>query len=163
MADLITHAAVGYLLHSVFPARWRWSAPVFVAGNVLPDLLSRLPSLGLRVVAEVLPVPLAAIYLWEPLHMPAGMVLSSYAIALLSVAAGRRRVFWALLSGMGLHLGLDLLQDHLGVGYMLLYPLSTDTYELGLIGSEATVPLAPVLALLALLRWRWLRRAARSG
>ena len=157
MADLITHAAVGYLLCSAHPSARRHAAPV-VAGCVLPDLLSRLPSLTLRLIHDHLrPLPEVLLYIWEPVHMPLGMVLLSYGLAQLFPPAERRAVGWALLAGMGLHLGLDLLQDHLGVGYMLLFPLSTEVYELGLIGSESTVPLAPVLGLLALLRWRQLQ------
>ena len=59
-----------------------------------------------------------------------------------------------LLGGMLLHMAIDLLQSHLGVGYPLLFPFSTHAVELGLIGSEATVPLALPLAVLAVWVWR---------
>ncbi|MDP6933535.1 MAG: hypothetical protein QGG40_11495, partial [Myxococcota bacterium] len=49
-----------------------------------------------------------------------------------------------------------------GVGYMLLYPVFDGQFELGWIGSETTVFVAPVLALVTIWVWvpRW--RAARQ-
>ena len=151
MADLVTHAAVALLLKA---ATSRRHAAVFVAGTLLPDLLSRVPSMIISASRAFIDVPNLLIYGWDPLHTPAGMVLSAYAISLLFVAEGRRGVFVNLLGGMFLHMGIDLLQSHLNVGYPLLFPFSTHAYELGLIGSEATVPFAIPLALLAAWVWR---------
>ena len=104
-----------------------------------------------RVIVDV---PSLLIYGWDPLHTPVGMLLSAYAISLLFVAEQRVGIFWNLLGGMLLHMAIDLLQSHLGVGYPLLFPFSTRAFELGVIGSEATVPLALPLALLAAWAWR---------
>ena len=157
MADLVTHVAAGVLLKAVTS---RTHVAVFVAGTMLPDLLSRLPSMICSAARVVIDVPSLLIYGWDPLHTPAGMLLSAYAISLLFVAEQRVGVFWNLLGGMMLHMVIDLLQSHLGVGYPLLFPFSTRAFELGLIGSEATVPLALPLALLA--AWVW-RRGQDSG
>ena len=151
MADLVTHAAVGVLVKA---ATSRSNAAAFIAGTLLPDLLSRLPSMICSAARALVEVPPALIYGWDPLHTPAGMLLSAYAISLLFVAEQRAGVFWNLLGGMLLHMAIDLLQSHLGVGYPLLFPFSTHAVELGLIGSEATVPLALPLAVLAVWVWR---------
>ena len=154
MADLVTHAAIGLLLKS---ATSRKHAAVFVAGTMMPDVLARVPSMGCSAARAFIDVPNILLYGWDPLHMPLGMLLSSYGISLLFVAEQRVGIFWNLLGGMLLHLGIDLLQSHLGVGYPLLFPFATKSFELGLIGSEATVPLAVPLAMLAVLVWRRLR------
>ncbi len=152
MADLITHAAVGLLIKA---ATGRRHAAVFVAGSLLPDVLSRLPSMLMSAARDVVDVPVLLIYGWDPLHMPAGMVVVSWGLSLLFPEPERRGVFVNLLAGMLVHLALDMLQSHLGVGYPLLFPFSTHAFELGLIGSEATVPFAlPLAAVAAALWWR---------
>lgn len=152
MADLVTHAAVALLAQRLVRSP---QVACFVAGSVLPDLLSRLPSMFFAEVdRRVHPLPTLLQFGWEPLHLPVGMALASTALALLFPEAQRRQVLRALLGGMALHLGLDVLQDHLGQGYLLGFPFIRGSFELGWIGSEATVPLAPLLALLALWSWR---------
>ena len=151
MADLVTHAAIGVLLKV---ATSRKHAAAFVAGTMLPDLLSRVPSMIFSAARVFVDVPELLIYGWDPLHMPAGMVVSAYAISMLFVAEQRAGVFVNLLGGMLLHIGVDLLQSHLGVGYPLLFPFSSRAFEFGIIGSEATVPLAIPLAVLAAWAWR---------
>lgn len=156
MADLITHGALALL--------WKAGSrgphvPSFVAGNLLPDLLSRLPSLALnRLQDRWRWIPDELIYLWGPLHMPAGMLLSGALLAFLFPAEARGGIARALLAGMAMHLGVDLLQYHFGVGYALLFPFSRKTWEIGVLGSEDTVFAAPVLAVLAAMAWRWRRR-----
>ncbi len=59
---------------------------------------------------------------------------------------------------------IDLTQRHVGLGYPLLVPFSSRDFELGVMGSEATVPWAPAIAaftvgLWGLRRW-WDRRGA---
>lgn len=162
MPDLITHAALGFLWKR---ASGKPHIASFVAGNLLPDLLSRLPAMSLNALRDRgLPLPDAAMYLTGPLHMPVGMLLSSYALAFLFPEAERRAVFANLLGGMGLHLAVDLTQFHYGVGCALFYPFTARTYELGWIGSEDTVFFALPLALLTALLWapRLKRRAAAA-
>jgi hypothetical protein len=71
-----------------------------------------------------------------------------------------------------LHLAVDVLQRHLGVGYLLFYPFSTWDWEAGIIGSEDTVRALPIVLPVTLLVawWRWGRgrppatdEAARRG
>ena len=135
-------------------------------GTLLPDVLARMPPMVLaRVDAHLVSLPKTVIYGWDPLHIPAGMVCVAWLVALLYPRGHRWRAFGWLCAGMGLHLGVDLLQDHLGVGYLLLWPLMTGTYELGWVGSEASVVVAPGLALLTavVLRHRWRGSAPASG
>jgi hypothetical protein len=86
-----------------------------------------------------------------------GVVLQSYLVSLLFAENQRRSAFQNLVGGGLLHLAVDLLQFHFGMGYMLLFPFSTWDFEFGLLGSEATVPLVPVLLPLTiyLARKRW--------
>lgn len=158
MADLVTHAAIGTLLKAATRGP---HAAAFIAGNMLPDILSRLPALVLGHLHKYVTMPPMLLYGWNPLHMPAGMLLTAWLLALLFPAPSRRGVFWNLLAGMALHLGLDLLQSHLGVGYALCFPFSHSTYELGWLGSESTVPFALPLALISGLVWRR-RRGTQS-
>ena len=160
MADLVTHAAAGLLLKALTS---RKHVAVFVFGALMPDLLSRVPSMICSAARVVVEVPTLLIYGWEPLHTPAGMVVSAYAISLLFVAENRAMIFANLLGGMLLHMAIDLLQSHLGVGYPLLFPFATRAFEVGLIGSEATVPFSIPLALLTLWVWRRAQPSADSS
>jgi len=161
VADLITHAATALLWRAWRPGP---HLPAFVAGSLLPDLLARVPAIGLTRLHDRLSVavPELLINLWVPLHLPVGMLLSSYVLAQLFDVRVRVGVFRALLGGQALHLLLDLLQYHTTGGYMLLYPLSSWSFELGVMGSEDTVYLAPPLSALTALVW-WRRRRAQKG
>lgn len=155
MADLITHGCVAVLARlNSQSARW---VPTFVAGTCLPDV-SRVPAIVLTRLRYDFPqIPEWACYIWGPLHVPAGILLQSYLVALLFAESDRPVAFRNLLAGGMLHLAVDLLQFHFGMGYMLLFPLTTWDFEFGWIGSEATVPLVPVLLPLTILlaRKRW--------
>ena len=151
----------------------RGEVALFVAGVCLPDLLSRVPSMAITWLRWTMPaIPEWAIYPWGPLHMPVGIVLTSVLAGFLFPERGRGRVVRALVGGGMLHMALDVLQRHLGVGYLLLYPFSTWDWEAGVIGSEDTVRAVPVVlpvtVLVAWLRWGRGRppaagRSARRG
>lgn len=162
MADLITHACTALLWRAWRP---RAHTPSFVAGSLLPDLLSRVPAIGLTRLHDQLgwDIPDALIYGFSPLHLPIGMLLSGYVLSLLFPREQRRGVFVALLKGMALHLAVDLLQYHYGAGYALFYPLSLWSGELGWMGSEDTVYLAPPLVLGTAWVWRRRLRPASSA
>jgi hypothetical protein len=144
MADLITHTCTALL----------WKAgtrgdrvAVFVAGTCAPDLLSRVPSMGLTWLRWQVPsIPEWLVYIWGPLHMPAGIAAAAVLLSFLFPEQGRAEAFRNLLGGGLLHLAVDLLQHHFGVGYLLLFPFSLWDYEVGLIGSEDTVLIVPILA-----------------
>ncbi len=160
MADLVTHWALAVLVKAGIGYR---DVPLFVAGSLLPDLMARVPPLALELLARPLGgVPPWLSYVWVPMHLPAGMLVLAFSLSLLFPAEARRRVFANLLGGMALHLGVDLLQDHLGVGYQLLFPWWGQPFELGVYGSEASVWVAPFLAAAALTVW-WRRRRDASA
>lgn len=158
MADLITHGCTAIL--------WKLATrgprvAVFVAGTCLPDLLGRVPSMVLTEARWTIPaIPEWAVYIWAPLHMPVGIVVGSFLFSFLLPERGRAEGFRNLLGGGLLHLAVDLLQHHFGVGYLLLFPFSLWDFELGVIGSEATVRIVPFLLPItaAWAWWRWGRR-----
>lgn len=158
MPDLITHGCLAYLLKVATGGPHRTT---FLAGTFLPDLLGRVPGLGLIALGGLgVPVPTWMSALWEPFHLPCGMLPLALLLTGLVRAPARRAVFSNLLGGMALHLGVDLLQDHMGNGYLLLFPFSTMSWELGWMGSEDSVVLAPFLLLVTLLvGWRFPRAA----
>lgn len=161
MADLVTHTCVAYLVKAI-PNRP--NVATFVLGTCLPDLLGRVPSMGLTTLRWSLPwIPEWTVYLWAPLHMPIGMLLSSFVLSFLFPEVGRRVVFLNLLGGGLLHLAVDLLQRHFGVGYLLFFPLSDWDFELGWIGSEDTVRIVPVLVPLTLAVAWWRRKRPASA
>lgn len=160
MADLITHGCAALLWKAATTAKPHPDIPVFVAGTCLPDLVGRVPPMGLSVLRWSLPwIPEPLIYLWTPAHLPIGMVFNAALFAMLFEAPRRAAVFKNLLGGSALHLAVDLLQSHFGVGYLLLFPFSLWDWELGWIGSEDTVRIVPILLpLTALICWRRWRR-----
>jgi hypothetical protein len=150
--DVVTHAAVGFLLKA---GTGGGRVPVFLLGSLLPDLLSYVPGAAIAWFSQhVWHLPAWSVYFWYPFHLPVGVLATSLAVAYLFPEAGRGRVFLELAAAGLLHLLLDLLQFHLGPGYLLLFPFSDKDFEFGLIGSESTVPFALPLAFLAALAWR---------
>jgi hypothetical protein len=136
MPDLLTHAAVAHLA----ARRWfpRLGAVLFVAGTMLPDVLSR-----------PFYIVFPALHWWVmPLHTPAGMVIVCWILAGFFETAERRRVFLALAGGVLLHFLLDAPQKHVAAGYFWLFPFSWTTYEWGWWWSEDSVRLVPAAVLL---------------
>jgi len=160
VADLFTHASVAVLAR--LPQRQSAWIATFVAGTCLPDV-ARVPAMLLTKARWTMPeIPEWSCYVWAPLHLPVGVALLSYLVALLFPEAQRRRAFAELFTGGLLHLAVDLTQSHFGMGYLLFFPFSEWDFELGWIGSEATVRIVPWLVpLTAALAWgRWGRRRA---
>lgn len=161
MADLVTHLASA-LIPGVALRPHR--AVLLALGTAMPDVVGRVPGLmaeGVERLGGTQPP-----WLTHPFgiaHQPVGGVLLAALIAWILPARERPLATLLLCGGVLLHLGVDVLQDHHGFGYHLLFPFGTGRYELGCIGSEATVPWAPWLALasvgvwgirLGLTRWR---------
>ncbi len=158
MADLVTHIGLAFLVKGL--TRKPHTAS-FVLGNVLPDLGGRAIGMGLTLlVHQGAPVPEDLIFGFGVLHLPLGILALCGLLALPFRRDLRRSVFLNLLGGCFLHLALDLLQRHTGTGYPLLFPFTTWHWELGLIGSEATVPVSVPLLLAG--AGLWWRRVGRS-
>lgn len=144
MADLVTHLCTVLLPAGVLGYRRVGPAAVGVA---LPDLLARVVPLGLvELVKAGAPIPEAAVAGWSVLHEPIPLGLAGFVLAGAVVQRERREAAVGLAIGAALHILVDLLQDHHGRGYFLFAPFSIGRWELGLIGSEATVGVAPWLA-----------------
>lgn len=161
MADLVSHLCVALL-----PGAASRSPRVALVGvgTVVPDLFGRAVPLALeQVQAAGAPIPDPALWLWGALHEPAGYTLVAGLCALAVVRRDRRAAFGALWLGCALHTALDLTQFHHGHGYLVLAPLSSATFELGWIGSEATVDAAPWLALATAIAWLPALWEARFG
>ena len=92
------------------------------------------------------------------LHQPLGMGLLCLLIASFFRDQDQRLVFWNLLGGCLLHLGVDLLQGHAGGGHLLFFPISAHDYELGWMGTETSVLAAPFLLAAGYGAWRWRHR-----
>ena len=147
MADLLTHGAAAVL----FKAASRWEmAPIFVVGTFLPDVASRVPSIGLGLIhVHLMRIPEWLLFAWEPMHQPFGMLLVAYLLSMWFPVAVRLSIFTNIVGGMALHLLLDVFQSHHGAGYMLMFPFKTGAFEFGWMGSEATVPFALPLGLVS--------------
>ena len=154
MPDLLTHGAVATLVK----AGTRGPMPaVFVLGTLLPDLCSRVPAISMGYIhVHIVPLPDVLTHGWQPMHQPVGLVLLAYVVTMMFPERMRRTVFGNVLGGMAVHMALDLLQDHHGAGYLIGFPFWTGTFELGWMGSEATVWWAlPLTALAAVvIRYR---------
>jgi hypothetical protein len=149
--DPVTHLCTALLPMSLTGSRF---TPVLALGAVLPDLCSRLPSTSLDILIRAgAPVPRWAPHLFTPMHMPYGALLGCLILALLFHERERAAILGWLVAGVALHFGADVLQDHHGEGYRLLFPFDLGKYELGWIGSEATVAWAPWLALVTAVAW----------
>lgn len=161
MADLITHLCTGLLFKAATGGRY--VGPIAL-GTILPDISSRLPTMLIdRVIRLGAPLPLELMYPFAVFHMPAGNFALCVILAFALPVGQRAAVCGWLLAGSWLHFGMDMLQGHHGQGYYMAFPLSLETTELGLIGSEATVPFAPLLAALTGLAWLWRHRRAHDA
>lgn len=159
MADPLTHLCSALLPKAVTGGR---HPGAFALGAVLPDFASRLPGLVLEQIEARagLDVPDAAYFPFAVPHLPLGAALGAALVATVFHPSERREAFAWLVAGVALHFALDVTQTHADRGYALLYPLSRARFELGWIGSEATVDLAPWLAAATLVAWA-ARLAAR--
>ncbi len=155
MADLVTHLATAFFWKA---ATRRPHLTSFVLGVALPDLVGRAPVSALQSLhRHGVTAPDRLVEGIAVLHLPLGFVPVTLALALLFEERRRAAVWMNLLGGCSLHLALDLTQHHVGKGYMLLFPFTDWDFELGWIGSEATVPYAPFLLPISLMLWAWRR------
>lgn len=161
MPDLLTHTALAFLGKALLPVRARTRVPVFVAGCVLPDLLSRGPETVLLAIHDHHPLPSPLLYGSTILHLPMGMLAWTLLLAFLFPASERVPVWCNLAAGAAFHLLLDLLQRHHGTVYVLLFPFQPLNFQIGIIGTEDTVLVAPVLAVAAGVAW-YLRLRTRN-
>lgn len=131
MPDWLAHIAFAFVLCVVLGMKFkifrenRYVALVMV-GSLVPDLFKvtiLFDWMGFE-VGEFL----------APLHTPVGSLLSAGIISMLFY--GMVTVFSLLLVGVASHFALDLLLGHVSGGMLMLFPLSWEGYQLGLIQSD---------------------------
>lgn len=148
MADLITHLCTGALPAALLAPR---AVVPLCVGVTMPDLTGRAPQMLISILD--LPLPNPVIWAFDVLHQPLPQTLLAGLFALAFHPTQQARVFGWTCAGVVLHFLLDVLQDHHGHGYYLAFPLSEVRWELGWIGSEATVPWAPWVLALTVVAW----------
>ena len=162
MPDLLTHTLVNLVLPG--GRMRRPELVVFVFGGVLPDLVSRVPTLSLARVVQ--PALLARgvdldwlINGFAALHLPLGYLAATLVLAMAAPGwllgqLSRWRLWGLLAAGGALHLGLDVMQSHMKPGYRYLFPFSMRPLELGWFDADLGFVTWPVLLPLAWLAWR---------
>jgi hypothetical protein len=151
MPDLLTHLAAARVPAAFLRDRRRQA--LVIAGTFLPDLGSK----GLYFVAQA-PERFAA-----PTHSLVGLLLLCYLAALFLDAPLRRAGFACLYGGALVHLFLDLLKEHIGIGAIHPFlPFHPGAFELGWIPTEDVVLLLPLDVGVLLLAWIFERRRRRA-
>jgi len=108
----------------------------FLIGTILPDVLTRAPLFFLSNCYR-------CNWFIGVLHSPIPSILAAALICLLFI--DKKPVFFAVLSGIALHLFFDAFQKHLVGGYYWLYPFSFWTGEWGLFWPETSIKFIPFL------------------
>ena len=139
MPDLITHVAIGHLIKRPFELKKSNPAIVplrtlFYLGTILPDILTRPWYI-------LFPGTLEWTY---PFHTPIGMVLTCSLLALLFESSLRKKAFYYLLGGAGLHFLLDGCQKHITYNEFWLYPFSWKGFGFRLFWAGDIIPYIPL-------------------
>jgi hypothetical protein len=150
MPDLATHVILAAGV-SLGVRNKRATAPL-VLGAVLPDALSRIPSI------------LFSDVLWyaEALHTPFVLLLCCYLISHFFTQQHRAGIFGWMCLGVVLHLVPDALQRHVSHGYFWLFPFSFFDYTWGLYWSEESLVVLPGLLIAAALIFAAVKRAGKA-
>ena len=127
MADLVTHLCTVLIPAT---ARPKLAGPLAV-GVVLPDVAARVPAIAIERLTPVIGMPPWWVFqVFDPFHMPAGILLMAALLAWLFPERERWFIFVGLILGGTAHLALDLLQNHHQHGYPLFFPFSRATFEI---------------------------------
>lgn len=139
MPDLLFHFASGY-----FPARVnrkKLFAVSFIIGNILPDIVSRIPEI---ILGRFLKLPVE--YFFGALHSPILLFIVSYLTSFFWPKENRKVAFFYVFLGTQLHFLLDIFQDQFHDGiYMPYFPLSLNTIEIGNLPTTYSLLAFPVL------------------
>ncbi len=126
MADVFTHAIVGYIIGVTLSWRYQWIRPAHVTlvviGAIMPDFVKINLVLPDEAVATMLGIPFS----WSPLHTLGGTVLLALLCALVLAPEYRKQAVALLLIGAASHHALDMmLVNASGYSYDVLWPLSS--------------------------------------
>lgn len=147
MPDLLTHFLSAYILGKGTIAS-RAMRSIFYLGAILPDLFSRSPIILLEFILRRYPGEISRFFV--NFHSPFVVFWLSLLISQL-FQKDRRKIFFILLSGAGLHLFLDLLQRHVEPVYFWLFPFSWQKWEIGLFWADNSIYAVPFLLLFILI------------
>lgn len=136
MPDLLTHSLAVYPLKHKYPK----FISIILLGAVLPDVVARIPGI-------LFPHQSTISWFQVSLHTPVSLLLISLLLSFFFSEKQRRTIFFWLLTGVAIHLFLDLFQKSLLVGYFWLFPFSFKSFWIPLIWPNDTVFLIPILIL----------------
>ena len=150
MPDLFTHL-VAARVPGAFVRDRRLQA-LLVIGTFLPDIVGK----GLYWVLRNTDSSLQAS------HCLAGLLLVSYVACLFVDESLRRPAFFLLAAGGAIHVLVDLANDNMGVGSVVLFlPFSNRGTEFGWIDPENVILLIPIDAAILATTWALERRFRR--
>lgn len=140
MPDLLTHTLF------VYPLKFKVKkfTPIILLGAVLPDILSRIPSV-------LFPFQSKIRWAQAALHTPMALLLICLLVSLFFQEKLRINIFKYLFIGSSTHFLLDLLQKSLTTGCFLFFPFSFDSFSFSLIWPNDIVLLIFPLLVLNLL------------
>jgi hypothetical protein len=155
MPDWLAHILFAYVLCKVLGIKFKVfnkeNTAVVMIGSLIPDIVK----IGLI-------FDLFSIDVWDfitPLHTPACSLLVAGLISLLFYEP--TVVFLLLVLGFTTHYMLDLLLKHVSGGMLLLFPLSWEEYQLGLIQCDDYM-ITLVLVVLAVIVYAIIKRFSCS-
>lgn len=133
MPDLLTHFLVAFLIVKILKIKRYYS--LFYIGAILPD------------VSKIYFIDASHIWFYIPLHTPIVIALTCLLIAFFFENEIRKKIFTLLIAGSFLHLFLDLFQKHIDVtfGYKWFFPVSWNSFEIGLFWPESSIYFIPFL------------------
>jgi hypothetical protein len=150
MPDLFTHFVTARVPGAF--VRDRRLQAILVIGTFLPDFAAK----GLYWVTR------SGQEFAHATHSIAGVLLISYLASLLIEESIRRPAFFLLAAGGLIHIVLDLIKCYLGNGAGALFlPLTSESFEFGLIDPENVIYLIPLDAAILGAAWLVERRGAR--
>ncbi|MFP4609113.1 MAG: metal-dependent hydrolase [Candidatus Natronoplasma sp.] len=155
MADLLTHALIGYTMGMLLSWRYKWVKPSYITmimvGAVLPDVVRIRLLLDPILIETYLGIPFS----WAPLHTLGGVLVSGLIITSLFESKMNKRIFLVVMIGALSHLVLDaLLITASGHSYAVLWPFTYHRPIIpGLYLSSNVLP-AVISSITAAIVWR---------
>ncbi len=156
MPDLMTHLLVPLTIGRL-SLQDRVRPALLCLGAVLPDLLSRVPAIALGKTQ--------AAWLFSAFHTPVGVFVFCLAAVFLFPREIRTFCLGWILTGVGVHFLLDLLQKTVLAGnYYWFFPFSFNRFQIELFWPDETIyAIPPLLALALLIEIFRYRRRKKQG
>ncbi len=150
MPDLLTHYLSARILTVKSGTRL---ISLFFMGTILPDVLSRVPSIVIAILFGTYDCHLG--WFWAILHSPIVLILVCFLMTFFFEENLRKSVFRFLIFGVVLHLGLDMLQKTFtsGSGYLWFFPFSFKSFNIPLFWPDQSLYFIPVLLVILIFIW----------